>query len=204
MGKVAPDPGDTQYCLSKGWGMSAQPGHSEPRDIPHPVTRVDTHDSAVWCSFSCTTESLGYCAAGEIIVLRVAGEVDLYTLPVLRAAMDDGLDQHPAHLIIDVSRMTFCSAQGLDLLTQTGHTTTKKAIGYAVSSVLPQIDRIWTLCWDGDLPIRYHSTAAAITAIRTTGPDLQPYQDTPRKNPNLQKTASGLHFEASNGNRTPV
>jgi anti-anti-sigma factor len=183
--------------------MSAQPQHTGLRGIPHPVTHIDINHPAVWCSFSCTTESLGCCAAGEIIVLRVAGEVDLCTLPVLRAAVDDGLDQRPAHLVIDVSRMTFCSAQGLDLLTQTGRTAAEKAIGYATSGVLPQIDRVWTLCWDGDLPVRYRSTAAAVTAILTTGPDVQPYQDTPSKSPDLQKTASGLCFEVSDG-RTRV
>jgi len=172
--------------------MSAQPQHTGPRGIPYSVTHIDINDRAVWCSFSCITESLGCCAAGEIIVLRVACEVDLCTLPVLRAAVDDGLDQRPAHLVIDVSRMTFCSAQGLDLLIQTGRTAAEKAIGYAISGVLPQIDRVWALCCDGDLPVRYRSIAAAVTAIRTTGPEVQLYQDTPRKSPDLQTLASAL------------
>ncbi len=163
--------------------MSPQPEHTGSGDIPNPVTLADINDPAVWCSFSCTTESLRCCAAGEIIVLRVEGEVDLCTLPILRAALDDGLDQHPAHLVVDLGQMTFCSVRGLDLLTQTGRTAAEKATGYAVSGVLPQIARVWTLCWDGYLPVRYRSTAAAVTAIRAAESDVQRYRGTSRKKP---------------------
>lgn len=133
-------------------------------DVPQRVATIgDIDGPATWRALSCTTRSL-LCSAGEIIVLQVKGEVDLGTLPILRAALGDSLDRHPAHLIVDLGRMTFCSAGGLDLLTQTRYTTAGKATSYAVSSVPPQIDRIWALVWDGDLPIRHRSTTAAVTA----------------------------------------
>ena len=82
---------------------------------------------------------------------------------------------------------TFCSVRGLDLLTQTGRTATENDNGYAVTGVLPQIDRAWTLCWDGGrLPVRYHSSyhcnpgrrvrGAALRrqAVSTRGGDDQP------------------------------
>lgn len=145
--------------------MAAQPEHTTGSgDIPHRTATIgDIDDPAAWCAFSCTTQSL-FCSAGEIIVLQVKGEADLATLPILQAALGDSLDHHPAHLIVDLARMTFCSAGGLNLLTQTRYTTAEKATSYAVSSVPPHIDRIWTLAWDGDLPIRHRSTAAAVTA----------------------------------------
>lgn len=131
-----------------------------------PTTTSDVSGPLAGSALSCITESLP-CSAGEIIVLRVDGEVDLCTLPILRAALDDSLDRHPAQLVIDLARMTFCSVRGLDLLTKTGRITTGNATGYAVSGVSPQLDRIWTLGWDGDLPVRYPSTATALTAIPT-------------------------------------
>ncbi|MCA1675875.1 MAG: STAS domain-containing protein [Actinobacteria bacterium] len=138
-------------------------------DIPHrAVTIGDINGSAAWCALSCTTRSL-LCSAGEIIVLQVKGEVDLGTLPILQAALGDSLDRHPARLIVDLARMTFCFARGLDLLTQTRYTTADKASSYVVSSVPPQIDCIWALAWDGDLPIRHRSTAAAMTATIQAG-----------------------------------
>lgn len=118
------------------------------------------------CLLSCSTESLP-CTAGEIIVLRVAGEVDLCTLPTLQTALDHSLDQHPAHLVVDLAQMTFCSARGLDLVTQSRHTATEKATRYSVSGAPPYIDRLWTLLWDDDLPVRHRSTAAAVIAIWT-------------------------------------
>jgi uncharacterized protein (UPF0218 family) len=67
-------------------------------DIPHrAATIADANDPATWRSFSCTTESV-LCAADEIIVLRVEGDVDLCTLPILQAALGEGLDRYPAHL----------------------------------------------------------------------------------------------------------
>jgi hypothetical protein len=52
-------------------------------------------------------------------VLRVTGEVDLCTLPAVQAALGQGLAARPAHLLVDLTAMTFCCARGLDLLTQT-------------------------------------------------------------------------------------
>lgn len=124
--------------------------------------------SDICCSFSCTTESL-QCSAGEIVVLRVKGELDLCTLPTLQAVLGDSLDRHPAHLVVDLARMTFCSARGLTLLTQADRAAAAKATRYAISAVPPRIDRIWTLLWDGDLPVRYRSIATALTAIRAAG-----------------------------------
>jgi hypothetical protein len=72
-----------------------------------------------------TTRSL-LCSAGEIIVLQVKGEVDLGALPILQAALGDSLDRHPAHLIVDLARMTFCSAGGPDLLTHSRYSTAEK------------------------------------------------------------------------------
>ena len=105
------------------------------------------------------------CAAGEMVVLRVVGEVDLCTVAVLRSALGKGLAAHPAHLLVDLAAMTFCCARGLELLTQTAHSAAGTATSFAVSGVSPQITRIWILGWDGDLPSRYRSPAAAMISI---------------------------------------
>jgi anti-anti-sigma regulatory factor len=142
--------------------MSVQPEHSGSGDTLHrAVTTRREQRSCCLVFLSCMTESLPY-AAGEIMVLRVAGEVDLCTS---QAALGKGLDQHSTHLFVDLARMTFCSARGLDLLVHTGHITAETATRFAVCGVAPQIDRVWTLVWDGDLPIRHRSIAAAMTVI---------------------------------------
>lgn len=145
--------------------MAVQPVHIGSGDTSRrAVTAGDINGPAAWCSLSCTTQSV-LCAEGEIVVLRVAGEVDLRTVAVLRAALGEGLAAQPIYLLVDLAAMTFCCARGLELLTQTAHSTAGKATSFAVSGVSPQIARMWILGWDGDLPSRYRSTAAAMTAI---------------------------------------
>lgn len=134
-------------------------------DNPHQaVTTDDFNDPAAGCSFSCTTESLPD-AAGELVVLQVVGDVDLGTVPILQVALGESLQAHPAHLLVNLTKMTLCSARGLDLLTQTGNTAGGQATSFAVRGVSPQLDCIWTRLGDGDLPIRHCTAAAAMTAL---------------------------------------
>lgn len=146
--------------------MSAQAERIGSGDTSHRAAAIrNVNDPAAWCSFCWTTESV-FCAAGEIIVLRVVGEVDMCTRSILQAALGVGLDCHPAHLLVDFTRVTFCSAQGLALLIQTGRTAAEEATSFAVCGVPPQIYRAWTLVGDDDLPICYLTTDAAVTVIQ--------------------------------------
>lgn len=155
-------------CLLEGLAMSMRPEHTGSENTYNPALG----GLAPWRLLSCTIESL-QCATGEVIVLRVVGEVDLCTVPFLHAALDAGLDQDPAHLVIDLALLTFCSLRGLDLLTQTHRIATAKAIGYAVTSVPRHINRVWALGWGDALPSCYHGTAAALTAIRAAESDVR-------------------------------
>jgi anti-sigma B factor antagonist len=148
--------------------MSVQPEHTGSGETLH----HDIDGLAAGSVQSGTIES-SQCTAREIIVLRVAGEVDLCTIPILAAALDASLDQRPAYLVVDLAQMTFCSMRGLDLLTQTGRITAATATGYAVTGVSPQIHRVWTLCWGSDRPICYRSTAAAVRRIWAAESDIQ-------------------------------
>lgn len=143
--------------------MSLQPEPARSGAIFDSITLDDVRSPATW--WSCTKDSLR-CSAGEIIVLRVTGEVDLFTLPDLQFALDGSLSTRPAHLVVDLTRITFCCIRGLDLLTRTGHIAAERQTGYAVSGVSPHLHRVWALGWDGDLPVRYRSIVVAVAAIR--------------------------------------
>lgn len=148
--------------------MSGQPEHPGSGETLH----LDIDGLDAGSLLSCAIESFQR-TAGGITVVRVSGEVDLCTLPILHAALDASLDQYPAHLVVDLARMTFCSMRGLDLLTQTGRIAAERQTGYAVTGVLPHIHRVWTLCWGSDRPICYPSTAAAITGIHAAESNVQ-------------------------------
>lgn len=147
--------------------MSVPPAHPESGDSPHgAVTSGGIDDPAAGCSFSCSTESLpDPDAGGEIIVLRVVGEVDLAIVSILRAALGEGLQAHPVPLLVDLTRMVFGSARSLDLLTQSGHPAAGHATSFAVSGVSSQLDRVWSLVGEGDLPIRRCTAAAGMTGL---------------------------------------
>lgn len=58
-----------------------------------------------------TVEPCGDCA-----VLRVAGEVDVYTAPALRERLTDLLAAGVRHVVVDTSGVTFLDSTGLGVL----------------------------------------------------------------------------------------
>jgi anti-anti-sigma factor len=55
---------------------------------------------------------------GKVCVLTVDGELDMLTVPQLRACASDQLAAGPAHLIIDLRRLRFLGVSGLSCLLQ--------------------------------------------------------------------------------------
>ena len=53
---------------------------------------------------------------GDCAVLRVAGEVDVYTAPALREGLIDLLHAGARHVIVDTSEITFLDSTGLGVL----------------------------------------------------------------------------------------
>ena len=52
----------------------------------------------------------------DVIVVSVAGELDLATAPQLRAYLVDNTASHPTHLVLDLSAVTFLASHGIGLL----------------------------------------------------------------------------------------
>lgn len=117
----------------------------------------------------CTTGVLPF-PTGEILVLWVAGEVDLATLPVLQGALESSLGRRPAHLVVDIARVRYCSARGLSELVRGSVTAAERGVGFALSGLSPQLDRIWEKLWPGELPARYCTTATALATLHGATP----------------------------------
>jgi anti-sigma B factor antagonist len=101
--------------------------------------------------------------AGEVIVVHVTGEVDLFTIAVLQDALAGGLARGPRDLIVDLSAMTFCALGGLRLLVDTGISAAGRGIGYAVAGVPAQANLVWSLLWAvAGLPVQFPSAAKAV------------------------------------------
>jgi anti-anti-sigma factor len=126
--------------------------------------RPDPATTEAGASCSCEAMSLAT-PAGEIIVLRVAGEVDLLTLAVLQAALADGLARRPCHLVVDIGELIFCDGRGLALLVLAARTAAGHGFGYTVTAASRPVARAMTAVWRGaDLPDRSRSAAAGVLA----------------------------------------
>lgn len=66
-----------------------------------------------------------------VAVLRVAGEVDTVSAPLLTALIADVLANHPSALVIDLSDVAFFGSAGLQLLVQTNEMLTG-SVGLAI------------------------------------------------------------------------
>ncbi len=120
-------------------------------------------DATSTCSCELDTESG---PAGPILVLRVTGEIDLFTLPVLQDALTAAVEKRPGDLVVDLAGVGFCCVRGFALLATAAATAQTNRTGYALSGLPPHLDRVATLLWPEQTCVRYRSTAAAITAIR--------------------------------------
>lgn len=59
-------------------------------------------------------ETVGPC--GECAVLRIVGEIDIYTAPALRERLVDLLGTGVKHVVLDTSGVTFLDSSGLGVL----------------------------------------------------------------------------------------
>lgn len=104
--------------------------------------------------------------AGDIAVVRVAGEIDILTIPAVEAALAEAMARTPADVVLDLSAVGFCCVRGFALLARFVQTTQENGVGCAVSGLSPHLDRVATILWSQQHCVRYRSTAAAVTAMR--------------------------------------
>ncbi len=113
---------------------------------------------------SCHTSAMST-PGGEIVVVRVFGDVDLTTAHVLSAALTEARTRRPGHLVVDVAGMGFCSVRGLTLLVHGGSADPDRPTEYLLSGVGSHVERFLALLWPHDgLPARYPSAGAAVLA----------------------------------------
>lgn len=132
------------------------------QDESTPTTTADAREDPgrCWC-----TTTVAASPAGEVLLIRVAGEIDLSTLGLVEDALAAALLRRPIQLVVDVAGMTFCSCSGLRVFLDCSVTAARHGTGYALSGASRQADRVWGLLRpDGLLPARYRSSGAALVA----------------------------------------
>ncbi len=145
--------------------INIQPTRDEEHhhDRAYPVTAADLLDGAVACFCEVATEPG---PGGDIVVLRVAGEIDMLTLPVLKDALGAAMARRPADLVVDLAGVGFCCVRGFALLAAAARNAQTCGTAYALSGLSPRLNRVATLHEPEQRCVRYRSVAAAVGAVR--------------------------------------
>lgn len=83
--------------------------------------------------------------SGGDAVLRLAGEIDLNTVSVVAAAVDQCLQDRPLRMTVDLRAMTFCDGAGGRVLRQAQQKATAAGIGFRLTGLTPPVRRLLTL-----------------------------------------------------------
>ena len=104
--------------------------------------------------------------ADGICVVTVAGELDMYTTPLLETCLQDQLRTRPDHLVIDMKPLSFLASHGLNCLVQarenTQHTPTQLHLAGLITRAVTRPLEISQL---RELFDTYPTVTEALTAI---------------------------------------
>ncbi len=70
---------------------------------------------------------------GDVLVVVVRGEHDIYTAPTLRDRLEEALGASPTGVIVDLSAATFLDSSILGALLEARRQALERSIGYVVS-----------------------------------------------------------------------
>ena len=69
---------------------------------------------------------------GDVLLIAVRGEHDIYTAPALRDRLDEALGRSPTGVIVDLSAATFLDSSILGALLEARRQAHERGIGYVV------------------------------------------------------------------------
>jgi ABC-type transporter Mla MlaB component len=98
-------------------------------------------------TLSCWNPCIEAGPVGNTVVVRLAGDIDMLTLPLVWGAVITALDSHPADLVVDISEVGFCGVRGFALLAAIARVAAAGGIGYTVSGLGRHHERPAGLSW---------------------------------------------------------
>jgi anti-sigma B factor antagonist len=104
---------------------------------------------------------------GGVAVLDVSGELDLYTSPKLKTALEELLGGGHARLIVNLSETTYMDSTALRVLTAARQQTQEAGGNLGLVYAQPSIDRLMTITGLKDLFSTFSSEAAALDAAKS-------------------------------------
>ncbi len=105
--------------------------------------------------------------ADGVAVLEVAGELDLYTSPKLKTALDTVLTEGHVRLIVDLLAATYLDSTALSILSSALQRARDAGGNLGVIYNQPQIDRMFTLTGLKEIFPIFSSEEEALAAARS-------------------------------------
>jgi anti-anti-sigma factor len=106
-------------------------------------------------------------ADGDIPVLRVSGDLDLTTVPVLMEAVDAAVRVHGRRpIVLDCAGLEFCDSSGLNCFLQL-HQGTGPTGGLVLAQVGPTVQRLLDITGVDTALTVVPSAEAAVARLRT-------------------------------------
>ncbi|MBB4665232.1 STAS domain-containing protein [Conexibacter arvalis] len=123
------------------------------------------HSHATPTSFGLAEERLD---DGEVVVIAVRGELDLFTAPELREALREHTDavQRPPHVIADLSGCSFVDASGCQVLLRAARRLAAHERRLAIVNTNPGTARILSVMGLDELFPVVATRAEAAAAVR--------------------------------------
>ncbi len=101
-----------------------------------------------------------------IAVVRLRGEADLHTAPILRDALADAIDRVPGSIVVDLSEVTFIDSMMLGVLLSATRRARPNGTQLQIVVIDPQVRRVFELTLL-DHVMRLHSSIdSALTDAR--------------------------------------
>lgn len=103
--------------------------------------------------------------APDVVLVAVIGELDGATAPAARRCVQEQVGARPGHVIVDLSRTTFFSACGVELLVTTQRLADRAGVGLHLVSAVDHrpVHRVLTLTGVVD-SFRVHGTVPGVLA----------------------------------------
>ncbi|MCX4511273.1 MULTISPECIES: STAS domain-containing protein [Streptomyces] len=99
---------------------------------------------------------------GQSEVVTPAGELDHHTADLLRAPLEDALDQGRVRLVVDCSHLEFCDSTGLNVLLGARLRAEAAGGGVHLAGMLPVVARVFEITGAEAVFTVHDSLAAAL------------------------------------------
>lgn len=134
---------------------------SPSRSEPHPSVWANSDRAGLSIALDVRTDP-----AGQVLVLQLSGEVDLFTVSTLRGALAAVQKATSCAVVVDLAAVTFCCARGFGLLAEAAEHSAAAGVRFSVSGVHPPLSRVADVVCPRGAIVRHGSVAEAVDALR--------------------------------------